>query len=90
MQRFLDSNGYYISNEGFKGPFLSVKDIQSRTHIPLTSISIFCVKKVLRDGVAGVLGRQPPAPWRRRLVGTGVEDVWGRWLEAAAAGKGLL
>ena len=47
--RFLDEMGFYLSDHGFKGPFISVEDIKAGKPIKLANVNLYCVKKTLRD-----------------------------------------
>jgi hypothetical protein len=46
--RFMDEQGYYISLESFKGPFLDAAAVQGGTS-KLPWNNIFCVRKRLVD-----------------------------------------
>jgi hypothetical protein len=84
--RFLDDQGYYVSNFGFKGPFLSSATLQAKKPVELKTINLFCVKKTLHDAVVKAYGAWPPkaAGGRRRaLLGAG-----GSGGAAAAAASG--
>ncbi len=41
--------GFYLSDHGFKGPFISVEDIKAGKPIKLDNVNLYCVKKTLRD-----------------------------------------
>ncbi|GBF94364.1 hypothetical protein Rsub_06986 [Raphidocelis subcapitata] len=86
--KFLDAQGYYVSEASFTGPFIAVADIRAGYSQELTGVNLFCVKKALRDAVAG------GEPQGRRLAaaaggggggGAGSDAVWAGWLERAAA-----
>jgi hypothetical protein len=67
--RFLDDQGYYVSNHGFKGPFLASADLQAKKPVELKTINLFCVKKTLHDAVVKAYGSY--GAWPRDGAGVG-------------------
>lgn len=79
--RFLDEQGYYISQFGFRGPFLNSQDIRAGRPITLDSVNLYCVKKTLQDAMKSSKDPAPQYAWRRRRRAL---------LGAAAAAEGQL
>jgi hypothetical protein len=87
-KRFLDAQGYYVSQSAFTGPFIPVEAIRLGYSAPLSGANLFCVKKAMRDAVeAGALkGRRLAAA----AGGSGAEaeseadTIWADWLRRAA------
>jgi hypothetical protein len=98
-KRFLDDQGYYVSNTGYKGPFLPGADLQAKKPIELKGVNLFCVKKTLHDAVIKAYGAWPQKSGRRLSRATAGGDggggdaaaaaaaTWARWLKAAAGGR---
>jgi len=59
----MDEMGFYLSDQGFKGPFLEVDDIRAGKPIKLSTVNLYCIKKTLRDSLSKASGR------RRQLMG---------------------
>lgn len=64
----MDDLGYYMSSRSFKGPFLTDAEVRGKKSVTLTGITLFCVKKELRDAVVkagggrrGLLGNDGPS-----------------------------
>ena len=73
----MDGLGYYMSSRSFKGPFLTDAEVRGKKPVTLSGITLFCVKKQLRDAVAAVSGS------RRGLLASSGGDDWADWLEHA-------
>ncbi|KIY99432.1 hypothetical protein MNEG_8530 [Monoraphidium neglectum] len=57
--KFLNDQGYYISTQGFQGPFINIDDIEAGRPSSLPSHSLYCVKKLLIDAAGGPNKRRP-------------------------------
>ena len=75
----MDGLGYYMSSRSFKGPFLSDAEVRGNKPVTLSSITLFCVKKELRDAVTAVTGS------RRGLLASSSGDGWADWLESVGS-----
>lgn len=57
--KLLDAAGYYVSTYNFRGPFLSSAALRDGTPQRLNGVTLFCVKKSIRDAATSSLPRRP-------------------------------
>jgi hypothetical protein len=85
--RFLDERDYYVSDKGFKGPFLRPEDIRAGT-APIQGMNLFCVRRPLLDAVAGGAPMAAAAPAAAPPVAAAGRRRRALRLAAAAAAGG--